>query len=147
MTPSAKRFILEQLRIHRNMGLAAVRPDGFPLVTTVACANDGLTLYFACGRNGQKVRNLRRPPNVSLTINKDWAGWRWINGLSMGAGPTFPHGDRRRKRCCAAPNFWLRLGALFPVIASLRAPAGVCLEIGRSKREPFSASKGPLSLA
>lgn len=36
MTPSAKRFILEQLRIHRNMSLATVRPDGYPQATTVA---------------------------------------------------------------------------------------------------------------
>jgi PPOX class probable F420-dependent enzyme len=84
MTPSAKRFILEQLRIHRNMSLATVRPDGYPQATTVAYANDGLTLYFACERNSQKVRNLRRSPKVSLTINKDWAGWEKITGLSMG---------------------------------------------------------------
>ena len=85
MTPSAKRFILEQLRIHRNMSLATVRPDGYPQATTVGYANDGLTLYFACDRNSQKVRNLRRSPKVSLTINKDSAGWKKITGLSMGA--------------------------------------------------------------
>lgn len=85
MTPSAKRFILEQLKTHRNMSLATVRPDGYPQATTVAYANDGLTLYFACDRNSQKVRNLRRSPKVSLTINKDWAGWKQVRGLSMGA--------------------------------------------------------------
>ncbi len=85
MTPSTKRFILEQLKTHRNMSFATVRPDGYPQATTVAYANDGLTLYFACERNSQKVRNLRRSPKVSLTINKDWAGWKKITGLSMGA--------------------------------------------------------------
>ncbi len=85
MTPSAKRFILEQLKTNRIMSLATVRPDGYPQATTVTYANDGLTLYFACDRNGQKVRNLRRSPKVSLTINKDTADWKKITGLSMGA--------------------------------------------------------------
>jgi PPOX class probable F420-dependent enzyme len=85
VTPLTKRFILEQLKTHRNMSLATVRPDGYPQATTVAYANDGLTLYFACDRDSQKVRNLRHSPKVSLTINKDWAGWRKITGLSMGA--------------------------------------------------------------
>jgi len=84
MTPSSKHFILEQLKIHRNMSLATVRPDGYPQATTVAYANDGLTIYFACERNSQKARNLRRSPKVSLTINRDWAGWKKITGLSMG---------------------------------------------------------------
>lgn len=85
MTPAMKRFILDQLKAHRNMSLATVRPDGYPQATTVAYANDGLALYFACYRDSQKVRNLRRSPKVSLTINKDWAGWKRIQGLSMGA--------------------------------------------------------------
>ena len=85
MTPAAKRFILEQLKAHHNMSLATVRPDGYPQATMVAYANDGLTLYFACDRDSQKVRNLRHSPKVSLTISKDWAGWKQIRGLSMGA--------------------------------------------------------------
>ncbi len=85
MTPATKRFILEQLKTNRIMSLATVRPDGYPQATTVTYANDGLTLYFACDRNGQKVRNLRRSSKVSLTINKDTANWKKITGLSMGA--------------------------------------------------------------
>src|SRR4030065_289508 len=85
MTPAMKRFILGQLKGHYNMSLATLRPDGYPQATTVGYANDGLTLYFACDRNGQKVRNLRRSPKVSLTINKDTADWKKITGLSMGA--------------------------------------------------------------
>jgi PPOX class probable F420-dependent enzyme len=85
MTPSTKRFILKQLKTNRIMSLATMRPDGYPQATTVTYANDGLTLYFACDRNSQKVRNLRRSPKVSLTINKDTADWKKITGLSMGA--------------------------------------------------------------
>jgi PPOX class probable F420-dependent enzyme len=79
-----KRFILGQLKAHHNMSLATVRPDGYPQATTVAYAHDGLTLYFACDRNSQKMRNLRRSSKVSITINKDWAGWMKITGLSIG---------------------------------------------------------------
>jgi PPOX class probable F420-dependent enzyme len=85
VTPATKRFILEQLKTNRIMSLATVRPDGYPQATTVTYANDGLTLYFACDRDSQKVRNLRRSPKVSLTINKDTADWKKITGLSMGA--------------------------------------------------------------
>ena len=85
MTPAAKRFILDQLKTNRIMSLATVRPDGYPQATTVTYANDGLTLYFACDRSSQKIRNLRRSPKVSLTINKDVADWKKITGLSMGA--------------------------------------------------------------
>lgn len=67
------------------MSLATVRSDCYPQATTVTYANDGLTLYFACDRNGQKDRNLQRSPKVSLTINQDTADWKKITGLSMGA--------------------------------------------------------------
>jgi PPOX class probable F420-dependent enzyme len=107
MTPSTKRFILEQLKTHRNMSLATVRPDGYPQATAVAYANDGLTLYFACDRNSQKVRNLRRSPKVSLTINKDWAGWKKITGLSMGATAKILElpADTRRAHALLARKF------------------------------------------
>jgi nitroimidazol reductase NimA-like FMN-containing flavoprotein (pyridoxamine 5'-phosphate oxidase superfamily) len=85
VTPAAKRFILDQLKKNHIMSLATVRGDGYPQATTVTYANDGLTLYFCCDRNGQKVSNLRRSSKVSLTINKDTAHWKKITGLSMGA--------------------------------------------------------------
>jgi PPOX class probable F420-dependent enzyme len=85
MTPAMKRFILDQLKAHHNMSLATVRADGYPQATTVAYANDGLTLYFACDRDSQKLRNLQRSSKVSLTINRDERNWKKITGLSMGA--------------------------------------------------------------
>lgn len=85
MKRSFKTFILKQLRQHDNMHLATVRPDGYPQATTVGFANDGLDLYFCCDRASQKVRNLRRSPKVSLTIDHDTRNWARIKGLSMGA--------------------------------------------------------------
>jgi nitroimidazol reductase NimA-like FMN-containing flavoprotein (pyridoxamine 5'-phosphate oxidase superfamily) len=67
------------------MSLATQRADGYPQATTVGYANDGLDLYFCCDRAGQKVRNIRRTPKVSLTIDHDTKRWSSIKGLSMGA--------------------------------------------------------------
>lgn len=66
------------------MTIATVRPDGFPQATTVTFANDGLTIYFMCDRDSQKVANLKKNKKVSLTIDHE-APWNRIQGLSMGA--------------------------------------------------------------
>ena len=66
-----RRKILELLDQHRNMTIATLRPDGWPQATTVGYANDGLTLYFLCGLDSQKARNLARDDRVSLAIDDD----------------------------------------------------------------------------
>jgi len=85
MRPAHRKFILKQLKRHNIMSLATVRADGYPQTTTVGYANDGLDLYFCCDRVTQKIRNLRRSPKVSLTIDHDTKVWSRIKGLSMGA--------------------------------------------------------------
>jgi PPOX class probable F420-dependent enzyme len=85
MKRTLKALILKLLKQHDYMNLATVRTDGYPQATTVGYANDGLDLYFCCDRVSQKVRNLRRSPKVSLTIDHDTRNWARIKGLSMGA--------------------------------------------------------------
>lgn len=87
MTARMKRLILELLGSHKKMTIATVRPDGYPQATTVVYANDGLTIYFVCDPDSQKVRNLKRSGKVSLTIDsdKDAEDWQHLKGLSMGA--------------------------------------------------------------
>lgn len=80
-----KRFVLSLLRKHNIMTIATIRPDGYPQATTVEYVNDGLTLYFACDRDSQKVANLKKNKKVSLTIDHEYAAWDRIQGLSMGA--------------------------------------------------------------
>jgi nitroimidazol reductase NimA-like FMN-containing flavoprotein (pyridoxamine 5'-phosphate oxidase superfamily) len=70
---------------HRNMSVATLRPDGWRQATTVGYANDGLTLYFLCGRDSQKAANLARDNRVSLTIDDDTPEIMEITGLSMAA--------------------------------------------------------------
>ena len=80
-----KTKILTLLDQHRKMTIATIRADGWPQATTVGYANSGLTLYFLCGIDSQKARNLARDTRVSLTIDDDTAQVMEITGLSMAA--------------------------------------------------------------
>src|SRR5512147_145020 len=80
-----QRKILAILEQHRIMTLATLRPDGWPQATTVGYVNEGLTLYFLCGLDSQKARNLARDDRLSLTIDHDTADVMAITGLSMAA--------------------------------------------------------------
>jgi nitroimidazol reductase NimA-like FMN-containing flavoprotein (pyridoxamine 5'-phosphate oxidase superfamily) len=77
--------ILTLLDQHRIMTVATLRPDGWPQATTVGYVNDGLTLYFLCGLDSQKARNLALDNRISLTIDRDTANLMTITGLSMAA--------------------------------------------------------------
>jgi general stress protein 26 len=72
--------LLDQQRI---MTVATLRADGWPQATTVGYANEGLTLYFLCGLDSQKARNLALDDRVSLTIGHDTSDLMTITGLSM----------------------------------------------------------------
>jgi nitroimidazol reductase NimA-like FMN-containing flavoprotein (pyridoxamine 5'-phosphate oxidase superfamily) len=85
MDDEIKRKILALLNQHRTMTVATLRPDGWPQATTVGYANDGLTLYFLCGLDSQKAKNLARDDRLSLTIDHDTADLMTITGLSMAA--------------------------------------------------------------
>ncbi len=84
MEASDRQCILDLMAGHDVMTLATVRPDGWPQATTVAYANDGLVLYFACDPDGQKVANIRLNDKVSATIDRDYPDWNQIRGLSLG---------------------------------------------------------------
>ena len=83
MDKAIRDKILALLAEHRIMSIATVRQDGWPQVTTVGFASEGLVLYFLCGRDSQKAANLARDNRVSLTIDHDTANVMEISGLSM----------------------------------------------------------------
>jgi nitroimidazol reductase NimA-like FMN-containing flavoprotein (pyridoxamine 5'-phosphate oxidase superfamily) len=85
MDEALRQKILQLLAQHRIMTLATVRPDGWPQATTVGYASEGLTLWFLCGLDSQKARNLAHDDRVSLTIDHDTADIMAITGLSMAA--------------------------------------------------------------
>ena len=80
-----KRKILALLDGHRIMTIATLRPDGWPQATTVGYVNEGLTLWFLCGLESQKARNLAHDNRVSITIDHDTPDIMSITGLSMAA--------------------------------------------------------------
>jgi len=65
------------------MTLATVREDGGPQATTVSYASDGMAIYFGCGAQSQKARNLAHEARVSLTVDLPYANWGEIRGLSI----------------------------------------------------------------
>lgn len=85
MEESMKKQILALLDAHRIMTIATLRPDGWPQATTVGYVNEGLTLWFLCGLDSQKAKNLARDDRVSITIDHDSADILSITGLSMAA--------------------------------------------------------------
>ena len=85
MDDAMHRQIVALLDGHRIMTIATLRPDGWPQATTVGYVNEGLTLWFLCGRESQKARNLAHDDRVSITIDHDTADLMAITGLSMAA--------------------------------------------------------------
>jgi general stress protein 26 len=85
MDEQIRKKILTLLDEHRIMTIATLRPDGWPQATTVGYVNEGLTLYFLCGLESQKAKNLARDDRVSLTIDHDTPELMAITGLSMAA--------------------------------------------------------------
>ncbi len=85
MDAQSERTITTILDDNRVMTIATLRPDGWPQTTTVGFAHEGLTLYFLCGPDSQKARNLARDDRVSLTVDHDTPQVMDIRGLSMAA--------------------------------------------------------------
>ena len=85
MEQELRRQIEDLLDKHRVMTIATLRPDGWPQATTVGYVNDGLDLYFLCGLESQKARNLAGDDRVSITIDDDPSQVMQITGLSMAA--------------------------------------------------------------
>src|SRR5688572_29617514 len=85
MDDEIRKKILTLLDQHRIMTVATLRPDGWPQATTVGYVNEGLTLYFLCGLDSQKAKNLAQDDRISLTIDHDTSDLMAITGLSMAA--------------------------------------------------------------
>jgi nitroimidazol reductase NimA-like FMN-containing flavoprotein (pyridoxamine 5'-phosphate oxidase superfamily) len=85
MDASMKQKIQALLDDHRIMTIATLRPDGWPQATTVGYVNEGLTLWFLCGLESQKAKNLAHDDRVSITIDHDTPDIMAITGLSMAA--------------------------------------------------------------
>ena len=88
MTPNIHQDIVAILEEGKDLTLATLRPDGAPQATTVSYASQGLDIYFGCGQQSQKARNLARDHRVSATIDLPYRDWAEIRGLSLGGQAT-----------------------------------------------------------
>ncbi|MEW1655586.1 PPOX class F420-dependent oxidoreductase [Streptomyces sp. NPDC093707] len=69
--------------------VATLRPDGSPHQSVVWVGRDGHDLFFVTGVDKVKVRNLRRDPRLSVTVNppdKPY-GYAVITGTARFEGP------------------------------------------------------------
>jgi len=98
MDEALKKQSLSIMNDHRTMTIATLRSDGWPQVTTVGYAHEGLTLYFLCGRESQKARNLAFDPRVSITIDHDEPQVMKITGLSLSGRASRVRDEREAER-------------------------------------------------
>lgn len=118
MTPDQQSDILEILDGTLDMTIATVREDGYPQATTVSFVHDGLTIYFVCGCDSQKARNIERSGMVSLTVNLPYETWTEIRGLSLGGHAEFVQDEAEIGRVNEA------MLARFPQIGDIEIPEG-----------------------
>jgi nitroimidazol reductase NimA-like FMN-containing flavoprotein (pyridoxamine 5'-phosphate oxidase superfamily) len=83
MDMTLKSKILDVFAGCKDLTIATIREDGHPQATVVSYANDGLAIYFGCGEQSQKAKNLARNNKVSLTITRDYKNWDEIKGVSV----------------------------------------------------------------
>ena len=110
MDETFRRKILRLLDQHRTTRIATLRSDGWPQVTTVGYANDGLVIYFLCGADSQKAANLAKDDRVFANGGMDGShasdGHRGpIDGGTREARNEFPPNS---KKPCASSSRGIR---------------------------------------
>src|SRR5215831_2448026 len=83
MKQSFHAKIIDILSRCTDMTIATVRPDGAPQATVVSFAHDGLLIYFGCGADAQKAKNIAHDRRVSITMTAPYKNWLEIEGLSI----------------------------------------------------------------
>jgi hypothetical protein len=91
MKQTVRDRIIDILDRCRDMTIATVRPDGAPQATVVSFVHDGLLIYFGCGAESQKARNIASNRRVSITITPPYADWMHIQGLSLAGAASEVH--------------------------------------------------------
>jgi nitroimidazol reductase NimA-like FMN-containing flavoprotein (pyridoxamine 5'-phosphate oxidase superfamily) len=121
--------VVELLRQHRIMTIATLRPDGWPQATTVGYVSEGLTLWFLCGLQSQKARNLALDNRVSITVDHDTPDIMAITGLSMAARahPVRDRTEARRVLGLLASKYTESSAVMQPMPMSMPAPEDVAV--------------------
>ena len=83
MTQPPRAQIAAILNEGKDLTIATLRPDGAPQATTVSFASDGVAVFFGCGQDSQKARNLAHDSRVAITVTLPYRDWAEILGLSI----------------------------------------------------------------
>lgn len=76
-----RRAHAEFLDLLRVAHVATADPRGVPHVVPVCLIVDKGRLYFASGRTGRKVANLRANPSVAVSADEYSEGWKRLRGV------------------------------------------------------------------
>jgi general stress protein 26 len=108
-----------------HMAIGTVRPDGAPQVTVVSFVHDGMLIYFGCGVNSQKAKNIAREARVSVALTAPYADWMAIRGLSLAA-------EAEEVRDAGELGLvWRLMNERFPQIADIEAPPDEAMTVFR----------------
>lgn len=84
MNADQEKNVMEVLDGASDLSVATVREDGYPQATIVSFVHDGTRIYFGCGKDSQKARNIRHNDKVSVTMEMPYEKWSEIRGVSLG---------------------------------------------------------------
>ncbi len=85
LDPKSMAFVMKVLDDTSDITIATKRSDGFPQATVVSFVHNGEKIYFGCGAESQKAKNITKDNRVSVTATPPYSDWAHIRGLSMGA--------------------------------------------------------------
>ena len=78
-----RRALTDFLALQRVAQVATVDARGVPHVVPVCLVVDGGRLYFASGKSGRKIANLRANPNVAVSADEYTESWGRLRGVSV----------------------------------------------------------------
>ena len=120
-----RKKILDVLETCQDMAVGTVRPDGAPQVTVVSFVNDGMLIYFGCGANSQKGRNIKAESRVSVAMTAPYTDWMAIKGLSLAADAEEVTEAEELALVCRL------ITERFPQVAQIEAPPDVAMTVIR----------------
>ncbi len=83
MDPKMKQAVLAVLEGAQDMTVATLDEHGAPEASTVSFVSSGTAIYFGCGPDSRKARNLARDPRISVTVNLPYCDWSEICGVGV----------------------------------------------------------------
>lgn len=83
MSKTQEQEIAAILAEAKDLTVATLRPDGAPQATVVSYASDGAAIFFGCGDESQKARNLAHDNRVAMTVTLPYRDWAEIRALSI----------------------------------------------------------------